>query len=40
MSDSDEVQIEAALTATDEVRSLVDELETVLAAEYPPEQRQ
>ena len=39
MSDSDEVQIQAALTATDEVRSLVDELETVLAAEYPPEQR-
>ena len=34
-----EVQIEAVLTATDEVRSLVGELETVLAAEYPPEQR-
>ena len=39
MRNSDEVQIEAALTATDEVRSLVGELETVLAAEYPPEQR-
>jgi len=39
MGDSDEVQIEAALAATDEVRSLVGELEAVLAAEYPPEQR-
>ena len=39
MRHSNEVQIEAALTATDEVRSLVGELETVLAAEYPPEQR-
>lgn len=39
MSDGDEVQIEAALSATDEVRALVGELETVLAAEYPPEQR-
>ena len=34
-----EVQIEPALTATDEVRSLVGELETVLSAEYSPEQR-
>ncbi|MBA2399811.1 MAG: GNAT family N-acetyltransferase [Bradyrhizobium sp.] len=39
MSASDGVRIELALTATDEVRSLVGELETVLAAEYPPEQR-
>jgi putative acetyltransferase len=39
MNDSDEVQIETALTATDEVRFLIGELETVLAAEYPPEQR-
>jgi putative acetyltransferase len=39
MSNSGEVRIEAALTATDEVRSLVSELETVLSAEYPPEQR-
>jgi putative acetyltransferase len=39
MSNSDEVRIEAGLTATDEVRALVGELETVLAAEYPPEQR-
>ena len=39
MSASDEVRIEIALAATDEVRLLVGELETVLAAEYPPEQR-
>ena len=39
MRDSDDIQIEAALTPTDEVRSLIDELETVLAAEYPLEQR-
>ena len=39
MSDSHEIQVEAALTATDEVRQLVGELETVLAVEYPPEQR-
>ena len=31
MSDSDEVQIEPALTATDEVRSLVGELDAVLS---------
>jgi putative acetyltransferase len=35
----DELQIEAALTATDDVRELIGELEAVLAAEYPPEQR-
>ncbi|WP_108516098.1 GNAT family N-acetyltransferase [Bradyrhizobium algeriense] len=39
MGDKDEVQIEPALTATDEVRSLVGELEAVLSAEYSPEQR-
>ena len=39
MGHRDEVQIETAPKPTDEVRSLVDELETVLAAEYPPEQR-
>src|SRR3978361_1193218 len=39
MDHGGEVRIEAALTATDEVRALVGELETVLAAEYPPEQR-
>jgi len=39
MSNSDEVRIELAPAATDEVRLLVDELEAVLAAEYPPEQR-
>jgi putative acetyltransferase len=39
MHSSAEVRIEAALSATDEVRALVDELETELAAEYPPEQR-
>jgi putative acetyltransferase len=33
------LQIEAALTATDDVRELIGELEAVLAAEYPPEQR-
>jgi putative acetyltransferase len=39
MSSSDDVQIEMALTATDELRLLIGELERVLAAEYPPEQR-
>ncbi len=33
------VRIELAPSATEEVRSLIDELETVLAAEYTPEQR-
>jgi len=33
------VRIEAAPAATDEVRALIGELETVLAAEYTPEQR-
>ena len=39
MSDSDDVRIEVAPAATDEVRLLIDELEAVLAVEYPPEQR-
>ena len=39
MSDSHDVRIEPALAATDEVRLLIGELEAVLAAEYPPEQR-
>jgi putative acetyltransferase len=39
MNTNDEVSIELTLTATDEVRLLVGELEAVLAAEYPPEQR-
>ena len=39
MNHSHEVRIEAVLTATDEVRSLVGELKSVLSAEYPPEQR-
>src|SRR4051794_2295796 len=39
MKDSSPVQIEIARNATDEVRALVGELEAVLAAEYPPEQR-
>ena len=39
MNNSDTARIEPAPAATDEVRSLVDELETLLAAEYPPEQR-
>src|SRR6266705_3323152 len=39
MSNSDELQIEIAPTATDEVRLLIGELEAVLAAEYPPARR-
>src|SRR4051812_39578318 len=39
MSDSDDMQLEMALTPTDDVRLLIGELETVLAAAYPPEQR-
>jgi len=39
MSNHDDVRIEMALTATDDVRLLIGELETVLSAEYPPEQR-
>jgi putative acetyltransferase len=39
MNHSDGVRIELALTATQDVRALIDELETVLAAEYTPEQR-
>jgi putative acetyltransferase len=39
MNHSNAVRIEAALTATEEVRALVGELDRVLAAEYPPEQR-
>jgi putative acetyltransferase len=38
MNPSD-IRIELAQTATQEVRALVGELETVLAAEYTPEQR-
>src|SRR5471032_1002521 len=34
-----DITVELAPAATDEVRVLVDELEQVLAAEYPPEQR-
>src|SRR6478609_1838414 len=33
------VRIELTPSATEEARSLIDELETVLAAEYTPEQR-
>jgi len=39
MGESDEVQIEPVLAVTDEVRSLVGELEAVLAADYLPGQR-
>ena len=39
MSSSDKLSIEVAPTATDEVRALIGELEAVLSAEYPPEQR-
>jgi putative acetyltransferase len=35
----EEIAVELALTATEEVRALVSELEEVLSAEYPPEQR-
>jgi putative acetyltransferase len=37
--DSGDVTVELVPAATNEVRMLVDELEQVLAAEYPPEQR-
>jgi putative acetyltransferase len=39
MNRSAGVRIELAPSATEEMRALVDELETVLAAEYLPEQR-
>jgi putative acetyltransferase len=39
MSNENPVRVETAPTATDEVRALIGELETVLAAEYTPEQR-
>ena len=39
MSEDNGVRIEPAVDVTDEVRSLIGELEDVLAAEYPPEQR-
>jgi putative acetyltransferase len=39
MNPGDRVQIELAPSATDDVRSLIDELESLLAAEYTPEQR-
>jgi putative acetyltransferase len=39
MNNSTTVRIEAVPAATEEVRSLVDELETLLSAVYPPEQR-
>jgi len=39
MSNDNGVRVELAANVTDEVRLLVDELEAVLAAEYPPEQR-
>jgi len=39
MNESDTIRIEIASTATEEVRALVDELETLLSAAYPPEQR-
>jgi putative acetyltransferase len=38
-SSADTVTVELAVAPTDEVRILVGELEQVLAAEYPPEQR-
>jgi putative acetyltransferase len=39
MRNGDDLLIELAQTATDEVRVLIGELENVLSAEYPPEQR-
>ena len=39
MSNDNGVRVELAANVTDEVRFLVDELEAVLAAEYPPGQR-
>lgn len=39
MSNDNGVRVELAANVTDEVRFLVDELEAVLAAEYPPEQQ-
>src|ERR1700721_4291909 len=39
MNAGDDVQIKLAPNATEEVRALIGELETVLAAEYTPEQR-
>lgn len=39
MNQSNELLVEPAIIPTDEVRALVGELEAVLAAEYPPEQR-
>jgi putative acetyltransferase len=39
MNNNNAVRIEATPAATEEVRALIGELETVLAAEYPPEQR-
>ncbi|MBN8990996.1 MAG: GNAT family N-acetyltransferase [Rhizobiales bacterium] len=39
MSSTDKLQIERVLSATDEARALIGELEAVLSAEYTPEQR-
>jgi putative acetyltransferase len=39
MNPCDRIRIELTPRATDDVRALIDELETVLAAEYMPEQR-
>ena len=39
MNPGDGVRIELAPNATEDVRALVDELEAVLSAQYPPEQR-
>ena len=39
MKNNDGVRIELAPAATEEARSLIGELETILSAEYPPEQR-
>jgi putative acetyltransferase len=39
MNPGDGLLIELVPSATEDVRALVDELETILAAEYTPEQR-
>jgi putative acetyltransferase len=39
VSSADEITVELVPKATDEVRVLVGELDQILSAEYPPEQR-
>ena len=39
MRSADEITVELVPKATDDVRALIDELDRILSAEYPPEQR-